>query len=133
VQSVRRDRVDRAIGAEALRLVDVEDDAPFDRRAPGDQRLAAEILLRQHLEIVQRAGHDGGDDDGVDLAAVIAFEREQLAEPDGIFVRGAARIGGDAPARLDRPPLDQCEDDIGIAGIHREQHRQSFRTKTSAA
>ena len=34
--------------------------------------------------------------------SAIAFELEQLVEPDGILVGGAARVGGDPPAGADR-------------------------------
>ena len=55
-------------------------------------------------------------------ASVEAFELEQLVEPHRIFVGGAARVGGDPPARADLPVIDQREDDIGVAGIDGEQH-----------
>ena len=55
---------------------------------------------------------------------VEAFEREKLHQPDGIFVGRPARIGRNAPARADRPvAVDQREDQIGVTGIDREQHR----------
>ena len=119
---VRGDGVERAVGADALRLVDVERDRPVRRALPGDQRLDAEIFLGEHFEVVQRARDDGADDHRVDVAAAIAFELEQLVQPDRIFVGGAPRIGGDPPARRDLAALDQREDDVGVAGIDREQH-----------
>src|SRR3546814_10691386 len=38
---LRRDRVDRAVGADRLRLVDLERDAPGHRLAPRDERVDA--------------------------------------------------------------------------------------------
>lgn len=119
---VRGDHVHRTVRPDILRLVDVEGDAPFDRRAPGDQRVDAEIFRCQHLQVVERAGHHGGDDNGLDILAVMAFQLEQLVQPDGILIGGATRVGGDPPARLDRVTLDQREDDIGIPCVDRKQH-----------
>ena len=88
----------------------------------GDQRLDAEIFGREHFEIVQRARHHRADDHRVDVVLGEALEREQLVQPDRIFVGGAARIGRDPPAGADHPVLDQREDEIGIAGVDGEQH-----------
>ena len=74
------------------------------------------------MKIMQRARHDGGDDDAGHVLARIAFQREQLAEPHRIFVARAARIGCDAPAALDRPPVEQREDHVRVPGIDGKQH-----------
>ena len=117
---------DRAIRADRMRLGDVERDAPVHRRAPRDERLHAEIFGGQHLQIVERARHHGGDDDRAHGAAFDALEREKLMQPHGIFVGGAACIGGDAPAGADHGRVaalrHQREDDIGIAGVNGKQH-----------
>ena len=54
---------DRAVGADRLRLVDLQRDAPAHRLAARDERVDAEIFDREQLQIVERARHDGGDDD----------------------------------------------------------------------
>src|SRR4051794_519203 len=56
----------------------------------------------------------------------MAFELEQLVKPHGILVGRAPRIGRDPPARLDRPAIDEREDDVGITGIDRKQHGRAL-------
>ena len=83
---------------------------------------------------MEGARDNGADDDAGNDAALIALKRQQLAQPDRIFVGGAARIGGDAPARLDLAPFDERKDDVGVAGIDREQHELVLQIrKTSPA
>ena len=106
---VRRDHVERAVGADALRLVDVERDRPGRGALPRDQRLDVEIFGSQHFEIVQRAGNDGADDHRFDVGLGIAFELEQLVKPHRIFVRGSPRVGRDAPPRLDLAALTSAK------------------------
>ncbi len=60
---------------------------------------------------MERAGHDRRQDDGIHGAALDALQLHQLKQPDGIFVRRAARIGGDPPAGA-----------LGLAVIKREDH-----------
>ena len=122
--AMRGDRVERAVGADRRRLDDVELDA-VDRPAAARRRARStpKYLLAEHLQIVERARHDRADDDGGHVVAGEAFELEQLVQPHRIFVGGAARIGGDPPARADLPAfVHQREDDVGVAGIDREQH-----------
>ena len=76
---------------------------------------------------MERARDHRGDDHGSHVAARMAFHPQQLVEPDRVFVRRAARIGGDPPALHDRAAgIDQREFDIGIAVIDREQHRAAL-------
>ena len=123
---VRGDGVERAVGADVLRLVDVERDRPGRRALARDQRLDLEIFAGEHFEIVQRARHDGADDHRVDVGLGIAFELEQLVQPDGILVGGPPRVGRDPPARLDLAPVDQREDEVGVAGVDGEQHGRAL-------
>ncbi len=138
MQRVRRNRVDRAIGAQVLRLIDVQRDAPFERRPTGDQRIMAEIFAGEHFEIVERARDHRGNHHRLDIFPAIAAQREQLAEPDRIFIRRPARIGGDAPARLDLATAlgsrgDERENHIGISRIDREQHDPLPYTRNTSA
>ena len=117
------DGVERAVGADILRLVDVELRAA--RRPRPARRSAArrpEIFVREHFEIVERARDDRADDHRLDVGSAKAFELEQLVQPDRILIGGAPRIGRDPPARLDLAVLDQREDEIGVAGVDGEQH-----------
>src|SRR3546814_14198838 len=72
---LRRNGVARAVGADRLRLVDLERDAPTRRLAPGDQRLAAEIFVGEQLQLVERARHDGRDDNRVEIGRASCRER----------------------------------------------------------
>jgi hypothetical protein len=74
-----------------------------------------------------RARNDRADDHRVDGIARMAFELEQLVQPDCILIGGAARIGGDAPTRADLPLLHQREDEVGVSGIDGEKHGSSLR------
>ena len=115
--------VQYAVGADAGGLLDIELHAPARRALPRDQRRRVEIFLRQHFEIVQRARDHRADDHRLDVASGIAFELQQLVKPNGILVGGAARVGGDAPARADFAAFDKREDEVGISGIDCEQHQ----------
>ena len=58
-----------------------------------------------------------------DVGFRVAFERQQLMEPDGIFVSGPPGVRGDPPARPDLAiVVDQREHKIGIPSIDRKQH-----------
>ena len=119
---VRGDGVERPVGADILRFVDIELDRPGRRPLSGDQRFNSEIFVRENFEIVERARDDRPDDHGMHIALRQAFELEQLMEPDRIFVGRPARVGRDPPARADVAAVDQGEDEVGIAGIDGEQH-----------
>ena len=123
------DRVQRAVGADIVRLIDVERDRPAGRALPRDHRLDMEIFVRQHLEVVKRARHHRADDHRLDVAPRIAFELEQLVKPHRILVGGAARVGGDPPARLDLAAVDQREHQVRVSGIDREQHASSLTSR----
>ena len=62
---VRGHDVERAVGADAFGLDHVERDRPPARAR--DDRLLPEIFLREHGQVVERARHDGGDDDAPDV------------------------------------------------------------------
>ena len=47
--SMRRDRVNRAVRADRLRLSHIKRDAPFNRRATGALGMAA--VMRDHLRV----------------------------------------------------------------------------------
>ena len=102
----------------------IERDTPIRRRLAGNDRLDLEILGGKHGKIVRRARHHGGDDDRVNVLTAVAFDREKLEQPDGIFVRRAARVGRDPPATLDVTPVDERELDVGVAGVDDEQHQR---------
>ena len=128
------DGVERAVGADAARLLDIELDAPVRDSLPGNERLDLEIFGREHLEIVERAGHHRADDDRFDIVARKPFELQQLMQPDRILIRGAPGIGRDPPARTDDAVLDEREDKVRIAGIDGEEHLSlSQIRKTSPA
>jgi hypothetical protein len=122
--------IDRAIRTQRARLVHVDVDRIADRPLARDQRLDPEVVGGKHLQVVQRAGHDGGNDDLRHRLAIDAADGEQLHEPYRVFIAGPAWIGGDAPARLQlaiprprrRCRLEQGENDVGVAGIDGEQH-----------
>ena len=69
----------------------------------------------------------------VDVGLRIAFELEQLVQPDGILVGGAPRVGRDAPARLDLAAVDQREDEVRIAGVNGEQHARALGEERACA
>ena len=127
---VRSDGVERAVGADAAGLVDIERDAIGRAGAARDERRDVKIFLAEHGQVVERARDDGGDDDRVDIGASKAFELKQLHEPHGVLVGGTARVGRDPPPRADhcglartRPGLDQGKDKVGVSGIDGEQHQ----------
>ncbi len=125
VQMVGGNGVYNPVGTHGSGLRHVQLNAPFDRRLPRDQRGRLEIFLRQHLKIMQRARHDGGDDDRIDIRKGIAFQHQQLVQPHGIFVRRPSWVGRDPPTRANLPPVKQCENHIGIARVDREKHGPS--------
>ena len=127
-----RDHVERTVGADVLRLVDIELERPVSASLSGDQRFDVEIFAREHFEIVERARDDRADDHGRDIGLRVALKLQQLVKPDGILVRGAPRIGRDAPARLDGPAVDKREDEVRITGIDGEQHGARLRGRTAA-
>jgi hypothetical protein len=51
----------------------------------------------------------GANDNFGYVTTPIAFKFKQLMDPHRIFVGGAPRIGGDAPARPNLSILDHCE------------------------
>src|SRR2546430_1708826 len=55
-------------------------------------------------------------------AALTRASSEQLMQPDAVLVGGPARVGGDAPARLDLAFVHEREDEVGVPDIDREQH-----------
>ena len=114
---VRGNDVERAVGADILRLVDVEGNRPGCLPLPGDQRLDMEIFAREHFEIVERARDDGADDHRRRRRPGIAFELEQLMEPDRIFIGRATGSVAIRQRALISPPVDEREDEIRIAGI----------------
>ncbi len=92
-------------------------------------------LLASTVEIVERARAPRCDDDRVHhIGPIIPFELQQLHQPDRIFIRRPARIGRDAPARLELSLLvDEREHDIGVSGVDRQQHESNpFFTQTTS-
>ena len=71
---------------------------------------------------MQRARHHRADDHRPDVGLGIAFQRQELVQPDRILVRGPPRIGRDPPARANRAILDQGEDEVGVPGVDGKQH-----------
>src|SRR6476620_563604 len=128
---MRCDGVERAVGPYVLRLVDVELDWPLGASLAGDDRLDLEIFPREDFEIVERAGDHGTDDHRVDRFLLVIFELEQLMKPDRIFVAGPPRVGRDAPARLDLALVNQCEDEVRIAGVDGKKHGSALATVTA--
>ena len=68
---VARQRVQQAVGADLVGVVDLDLETPVERGA-GDQRLDIEPLPAQPAQMVQRGGNDGADDRGADLVALQA-------------------------------------------------------------
>jgi hypothetical protein len=95
------DRVQHPVRADRARFDHVEVNAPIRLPLPRDQRLDTEIFGAEHLQIMQRARHHGADDHRVHVGLGEALQLQQLVQPHGIFVGGAAGIGGDAPAGAD--------------------------------
>lgn len=67
---MRSENVERAVGAQRGRLVDVDLEAPARRALSGEERCDAEILLAQHGEVVIGARDHRGDDDLGDVRAL---------------------------------------------------------------
>jgi len=101
VQCMRGDGVERAVGADAARLLDIQLDTPARCALPRHLGLDTEIFAAEHLQIMERARNDDADDHRIDIAPRAPFQLEQLVEPNDIFVRRPPRIGRDPPARLD--------------------------------
>ena len=116
------DRVEHPVRADRFRLGDVEGDPPFDRRLAGHERRHPEIFGGQHLKIVQRPRHHRADDHRLDIGLGIAFQREELMQPDCILVCRPPRIGRDPPAGADSAVLHEGEDKVGVPGVDGEQH-----------
>ena len=123
----RGDDVDDAVGADFARVV-VDDAHAGARSGADDERLDVEIAPAELLEHGREVRHDAGHDgllDGVDRDVLGA---KQADERDGVFVRQAGDIGGDAPGGTDRAAVEDADGDVGIADIEREKHAStSFR------
>ena len=119
---VRGHGIHRTVRAQRSRIVDIDAQSVFDRLFTRYQRIAVEVFLRQHLDVVQRARHHGRHDHPVDHVRLIALQAKQLQQPDRVFVRGAARVGGDPPTPEDRAPVNQGKNDIGVADVYRQKH-----------
>ena len=61
--------VQQAVGADFVRVVDLDLEPPVERGA-GDQRLDGEPVPAQPAQVIQRGGDDGADDRRVDLLAL---------------------------------------------------------------
>ena len=102
MERVGGDGVEHAVGADRLRLGDVERDAPFGRRLA--RRPAAstpKYLAPSTSRLCSARGTTVPMITASTSARVEAFELEQLVQPDRILVGGAPRIGRDPPARAD--------------------------------
>ncbi len=126
-------RIDRAVRAQAGRLLDVDFHAPGQGPLTGEQGGLAEVLFAQHGQVVAGTRHDRRNDHLVDRVEFETFERKELEQPDGIFVCRAARIRGDAPATAHLHAVHQGEDDVGVTDIAGEQHQSFSRRITSPA
>ena len=69
----------------------------------------------------KRRRHHGGDDGGIEIGEAEPFQRQQRPQHHGIFVGGARRFGHGAPLAAHLLALADGEDDIGVAGVDREQ------------
>ena len=137
---MRRDGVNRPVRAQAAGFLDIDFEAIGRRPFARNDRFDAKVLVRQHLQIVNRTRHDRCNDNLIDCLSRMAFDLEQLHQPYRIFITGAARISRDPPARLDRPRLTRCgsgfeqgKNHICVAGIDNEQHQLFLQSSTSAA
>ena len=63
-----------------------------------------------------------GNDGLAHILTLEPLDGQELHQPDRIFITRTARIGSDAPARLDGEAVKQRENDIGVADIDGEQH-----------
>ena len=110
------------VGADLLRLVHLDLEAPIQHRAR-DQRLIAEPVAAQAAQIVERHRDDRADDAAPYMRRAQAGILHQRQQPDGVFVARAVRVGGDAPTAAPFRTVMHGEDNIGVAGINREKHR----------
>ena len=65
-----------------------------------DQRIGPAIFAAERDKVEVGLGYDAGDRGALDLRPRQAVERQQMIEPDDIFVGGALAFGGGAPAAL---------------------------------
>src|SRR6478672_523730 len=130
---MRRDGVERAVGADILRLVDIELQRPCGGALPGDDRRLAEIFLGQDFKVVESARNDGADDHPVDLVARVAFELEQLVEPDRILIGRPARVTGDPPARLDLGAVHEGEHQVCVSDVYGQDHGRALEEDAATA
>ena len=89
VALMRRHRVAQPVGAHRFGPVDIGLDAQVQRRIAHQQRLGLEIFAAHVAQIEQHRRHHRGDDGGIQVGEGQAFQRQQLAQPHGIFVGGA--------------------------------------------
>ena len=99
------ERVQQAVGADLVRVVDLDLEAPVERGAR-DQRLDAEPVPAQPAQMVQRGRHHRAEHGGAISVALQPDVGEQRQQPHRVFVGGALRVGADAPGAA--PALSSC-------------------------
>ncbi len=114
-------RVQQAVGADFVRIVDLDLETPVER-GPSDQRLDMKPLPAEPAQMVQRGRDDSADDRGADLVALEVAKRQQAVEPNGIFVRGALCVRADPPDASPAGRIVDCEHDVGVARVDDKEH-----------
>ena len=132
-QRMRGDGVDEPVRADFGGVGEIDAEAEVDGGRADDLGFDVEEGAAQQAEFEHRGRNDRGDDRRRDARAVHAFKREELVQPHHIFVRGAPRVGGDAPAVEDALAIAQREDEVGVADIDREKHERRYSPNTSPA
>ena len=120
---MRGNGVDKAVGTDGGRAIDLNLDAEIDVGIAHHDRLAFEISAAEHPQIEQRGRHDGRDDGGSrNRQKVKPCSCSNGWQQNGIFVGRARGFGDGAPFGADILAVMDGEDDVGIAGVDGEKH-----------
>ena len=119
---VGADGVNQAVRARFRRLFQVDLDTQ-NRVLADHQRLRLQVSPGEVSEIEQGLRHHAGDDHRVDVRKAQRLHREELIQPDAVFVGRAAGVGGRAPLGGPRLPVVHGEEGVGVALLDSEEHQ----------
>ncbi len=118
----RADGVGDLVGAHLQRIA-VADLQTRPRSRLQQERLEAEVLAEAVAQRVDHVGHHRADRGHRDRARVHAVFAQHRAEEGSVFIRGGADVGGPAEGGSQIAAFEHSAEDLGIADIETEQHR----------